>query len=183
VTRPSSRALLLASAAAVLAGCAWTSPSTTQLPYEPSDGTGGAIGDLLLRNVLVVAAEEGGTGALVGVLVNRGPDELSVELTTLPEDGGDSFSETVEVPANSSLRLEEEEVLLESVDVPLGALLPLEARTDEGGVELQLPVLDPSGPYDGLLPTSESTAEDPVTPSPSGEPSTNAPAETEGGDG
>lgn len=152
MTRLAARTLTpaAAAAAALLAGCAYTSPATTQLPYEPADGTGAAVGDVLLRNVLVVAEEEGAPGSLVGVVANRGLDDVEVQFS-LTEDGTTVGS--VEVPANTSVQLgpEGEEVVLDGVPAP-GALLPLDVRTGQGGTQIRVQVFEPEGPYEGYAP-------------------------------
>ena len=47
-------------------------------PYAPSDGLQAELGDLLVRNMLVVSEGDGAPGLLVGALVNRGDDDATV---------------------------------------------------------------------------------------------------------
>ena len=109
--------------------------------YDPSDGVSADVGDLDLRNILVVS-EDGEDGNLVLTVVNTGDEdaELGVQVG---EGGGEPLIIEVEAGATVSLGGDEEPLLLEGIDTQPGALLPLyfQYGTAEG-IEKLVPVLD-----------------------------------------
>jgi len=98
--RPRSAALLAAAAAGlVLSGCSFSSPDTSLQPYAPADGLQTEMGDVLVRNMLVVSEGGGEPGLLVGALVNRGQEDTIVQVEV-----ADTSAEIV-VPAGVSVVL------------------------------------------------------------------------------
>ena len=64
-----------AAALAVLtgvSGCAYISPQATMDSYAPTDGIQMDLGDVQLRNILVVAEDENSEGRVLGTLINTG---------------------------------------------------------------------------------------------------------------
>jgi len=121
--------------------------------YDASDGVSANVGDLDLRNVLVVS-EDGADGNLVMTVVNTGEDDATLGVQ-FGEGGGDVIE--VEVEAGQTLVLgsdEDEPVLLEGIDAEVGGLLPMYFQYgDAEGVEKQVPVLDARLPeYADLAP-------------------------------
>lgn len=84
-------------AAPLLAGCSWFSPMTTGLDYQAGDGREFTKGELAIRNAMVVAGEDGTTGAVVATLVNTGEDSISVDFG----DAGPKF----DVPAGKLIKV------------------------------------------------------------------------------
>ena len=109
--------------------------------YDPSDGVSANVGDLDLRNILVVS-DDGEDGNLVLTVVNTGEEdaELGVQVG---EGGGEPLIIEVEAGATVSLGGDEEPLLLEGIDTQPGALLPIffQYGTAEG-IEKLVPVLD-----------------------------------------
>jgi hypothetical protein len=109
--------------------------------YDPSDGVSANVGDLDLRNILVVS-DDGEDGNLVLTVVNTGEEdaELGVQVG---EGGGEPLMIEVEAGATVSLGGDEEPLLLEGIDTQPGALLPIffQYGTAEG-IEKLVPVLD-----------------------------------------
>jgi len=121
--------------------------------YDASDGVSANVGDLDLRNVLVVS-EDGVDGNLVMTVVNTGEDDATLGVQF--GEGGSDVVE-VEVEAGQTLVLgsdEEDPVLLEGIDAEVGGLLPMYFQYgDAEGVEKQVPVLDARLPeYADLAP-------------------------------
>lgn len=152
-----------------LAGCAGLSPATIATPYAAADGVAGSLSNAAdgssveLRNMLVVAAESGGTGRLVGTLANSGstPVQVLVGLTPTPGAAG-AAPATIAVPAKGAVQLGngKGEVLLAGVPAA-GRLVSITAQTGTGGAaQLRLPVVAPVGYYQTLAP--------PVAPPPTG---------------
>lgn len=120
--------------------------------YDPSDGVSADVGDLDLRNVLVVS-EDGIDGNLVLTVVNTGDDdaELGVQV-----GGGGGETRIIEVEAGATVSLggEEEPLLLEDIDTQPGGLLPIYFQYGSAeGIEKLVPVLDGRMPeYADLVP-------------------------------
>ncbi|MER7796274.1 DNA modification methylase [Microbacterium sp. NPDC096154] len=124
-------------------GCASITPQATTIIYSASDGVnvpsaeGAAV---TVRNAVVVADDEGTDGNLVAALVNTTDSSATLNL----EWG--SQTATVRVPAGEVVSLgagSEEPLLLEGIDTPAGATLPLYFQSgDAEGVVTEVPVLD-----------------------------------------
>jgi hypothetical protein len=109
--------------------------------YDPSDGVSADVGDLDLRNILVVS-EDGEDGNLVMTVVNTGDEdaELGVQVG---EGGGQTLIVEVEAGATVSLGGDEEPLLLEGIDTEPGSLVPIFFQYGSAeGIEKLVPVLD-----------------------------------------
>lgn len=151
------KARLAASAALALgiivgaSGCSMITYQATTEVYDASDGVSANVGDLDLRNILVVMEEGADEGNLVFTVANSGDD---TELTAEPVSG-DAVS--LEIGANEQLVLggeDEEPLLLEGIDTTPGAMLDIYFHADGAeGVEIRVPVLDGRLPeYRKLVP-------------------------------
>lgn len=153
-SRPSARPVAVGAVvalAAVLSGCSATNPITTEEPYSASDGVRATLGSVTAENLLVIAAEADGPGAVQGALTNRGDDAVTVDLVL----GGDS--EQLRLGAGETLLLggtEGEELVLTTPAAP-GAVADLTLRTaGDGEIAFQVPVLDGTLPeYADLVPS------------------------------
>ena len=131
-------AALAGSAALALAGCSVASTITTQGGYEPSDGVRADVGDVRGGNLLVVAAEDGGPGVVLGYLTNAGDEQAEVSLGPEGVEGG---------------------LTVVRVDGAPGAPTALELRVERGGsAVVEVPVLDGTlAEYAGVVPTPLTT--------------------------
>ncbi|MBG6239156.1 hypothetical protein IWX78_002135 [Mycetocola sp. CAN_C7] len=155
------KARLIASvvlAASVVLGtsaCNLISPQSTTEHYDASDGVSGRIGDLKLRNAVIISGD-GTDGNLLLSITNSGVSQnLTVQF-------GDGESLVTGIPRQSTVSFgaeDEDPILLEGIDTKPGALLPVYFQYgDETGVELLVPVLDGSlEEYSEFVP--ESSAE------------------------
>jgi hypothetical protein len=131
-------------------GCAMLSTQATQIPYSPADGVNiPDSGPLQVRNVLIVADEDGVDGNLVAAIVNATTE--SHTLTIEYGEGSSTTTEEIRVPANTTVSLgteETEPLLLEGIDTKPGADLPMFFQSGDGeGVLFTVPVLDGSLDY------------------------------------
>ncbi|WP_168626302.1 hypothetical protein [Cryobacterium sp. BB307] len=146
----------VALASLVLAGttaCTFLTPQATLEPYDPSDGFGATIGNLEVRNAIIVS-EDGQTGNLVVVLANGTDRSMDVKLQWENADG-DKVDQRVHLNADSIKNLgEDQQVVLTDIDTQPGALFPVFIQYgSETGKQLNVPVLDGTLPeYQGLLP-------------------------------
>ncbi|MBG6225288.1 hypothetical protein IWX63_001860 [Arthrobacter sp. CAN_A2] len=142
--RPGVSAAILVAGLIALTGCAtggednWNSTAV---------GDDKSVGALDLRSVLLVAAEDGGPARLLGTLENN--TDQPIEVTISDEDE----ETTLTVPGDGSIGLDTDETLLQSAGDAPGARTTLTATTDEGDVELLVPVVDGTlDPYEPYLP-------------------------------
>ena len=120
--------------------------------YDASDGVSVNVGDLDVRNILVVS-DDGEDGNLVLTVVNTGEDDVELGVQ-VGEGGSEPLMIEVEAGATVSLGGDEEPLLLEGIDTKPGALLPMffQYGTAEG-IEKLVPVLDGRLPeYSDLAP-------------------------------
>ena len=150
------KARLAASAALALgiaiggSGCAMITYQATTEPYDPSDGVSADVGDLALRNILVVS-EDGDEGSMTLSVSNSGSEDATLEL----EVGGETLE--VDVDAGQTVAPgagDEDPLLIERLDAEVGGLVPVFVTTEGAeGREVRVPVLDGRLPeYEDLLP-------------------------------
>lgn len=154
-------AMTTALAAALMvgtSGCTFGAAIATNIPYSPSDGTGTVVGDIAVRNALLIT-DDGDRLNLVVSLVNRGEADRAV--TVQWEGASGRESERILVDGNDTAQLggpDEPQIIIEGVDVTPGSLYPVFFQYgDEPGSELQVPVLD------GTLPEYELYVPEPAT--------------------
>lgn len=132
------------------AGCTFDAEIATNIPYSPSDGTGTSVGDIDVRNALLVT-DDGETLNLVVSLVNQSDSDRAVTIQWEGADGRESDRVLVDGSSTTQLGSQDEQrILIEGVDVTPGGLFPVFFQYgDEPGSELLVPVLD------GALPEYE----------------------------
>ncbi|GAA1946694.1 hypothetical protein [Agromyces allii] len=129
-------------------GCSMVTYQATTEHYDASDGVSITVGELDLRNILVVS-EDGVDGNLVMTVINPGDDDKTLKI----EAG--SATQELEVEAHSTVVLggeETEPLLLEGIDAEVGGLTPIFFQyASVEGIEKKVPVLD-DRLYEGLAP-------------------------------
>ena len=146
-------AVTLAGAVLALSGCQ-TSPIQTDVPYQPADGVAVDLGDVQIRDLLVVTAAKGEIGTLSGLVVNKSNAPVTVTFTTGP--GVDGLARAL-VPADGQTRLSGVEgatpVTLPSIAAAPGDIIKVIVSTPAAGApEVSVPVLLPTGYYASLTP-------------------------------
>ena len=135
-------------------GCAFISTQATTIQYAPSDGIiiDPVSGPVQIRNVLIVANEDGSAGNLLGAFVNSTDENHTVTMEF--GEPGSGVSETVRVPANTVVSLGvdgEDPILLEGIEMLPGSDVPASFQSGDGETVLaDVPVLD--GEQDYLAP-------------------------------
>ena len=155
--------VVLASAVVLLstAGCTFFAPQTTLKPYDPSDGVNTQIGEVYVRNVLLLT-EDGKDASLLLSVVNETDNGQSVQFQY---EGTDSDGTTGKVDksvfANAGTATSvgghgENQIVLTGINAKPGSLFPVFVQYgDETGKQLLVPVLDGTiKPYDELLPSA-----------------------------
>jgi len=136
-------------------GCTLNAEIATQKDYDPSDGVGAEIGELSLRNIMLIT-NDAGEANLVMTVVNAGGSDVSLNVQY--SDGADESNASIDVPgAPALLRVGDNPdsgVVLSGSDVVAGGLTPLYFQYGNTPGELVLvPVLDGALPeYELLVP-------------------------------
>ena len=154
---------LVAAGAVALTGCQTQSPIQTQFSYQPADGVAVSLGDVQVRDLLVVASAKDQPGALSGAVVNNGDSDVKVSFAT-----ASGAQAEVTVPAHDSAKLADAANVtsLPSVTANPGSLIEMEVSTPSGGAQqVKVPVLLPQGYYATITPSATSTSTPSVTDS------------------
>jgi hypothetical protein len=149
-----------------LSGCAlWTSPETGR-DYDASDGVSLDLGDLELRNV-VVLTEDGELGNLVGTAVNTTGSDIDFTVQWNVDGEYYEVELTADAHGRTSFGTDGEQVTLEPLGQKPGSLLDTVVHTSDDQAELRVPVLDATLPeYGPALPTPTPTPTPKSTPTP-----------------
>lgn len=143
-TATARHAALVLGASALLVTTAGCSAIAGDEPLPPEEleaialGANAEVSDVAARSIVLVAADRGEPGRLLGTLFNGGDAPVEVELS----DEDDAV--VVEVPAGGLVALEEQEFLLGTVEQIPGSYVELGMDVDGEAVEMQVPVRDGS---------------------------------------
>ncbi len=155
-------------AAAVLAlgvalgtsGCNLIQPQATTNPYDASDGVSVNVGDLSLRNLMIISDDGENGNLLVGIANATGAD---VDLHIGFVSGGEIVDGHLEVPTNDKSVTSwgagsEDRIILGGINTIPGGLLELEFEADGVSKTVLVPVLTSQLPeYEGLEPKKVTT--------------------------
>lgn len=147
--------VIAATVALIASGCTFLTPQATLDKYDPSDGTSVTVGDVLVRNAILLSAD-GETASLLASLINRGTSSATVKLQ-YENASGATVDETIHLNGSTTKLIGDgsgETLILEGLDAPVGTLLDIYVQIgNETGEVLGVPVLDGSLPeYRNLLP-------------------------------
>lgn len=162
--RAVATALLAAALAVGVAGCTFLSSEILPRQYDPSDGIGADIGELDVRNALLVT-EEGNRANLIVSVVNQSNEDqaLSVQYESNAAAAvGGRVTVDLDIPARSTVTFgwqDAEQLVLEGIDTAAGDLFPVYFLSGGAeGVELKIPVLDTTlAEYSTLAPRPSPT--------------------------
>jgi len=134
------------------------SPMQTAMPYQPADGVAVDLGDVQIRDLLIIAGAKGEVGVLSGMVVNKG--KQAAVITFRAGSGGGAA--TREIPAGRQARLSGVEgtapVTLPDISAAPGGMVRLTVGTPAGGnPEVSVPVMLPDGIYSGITPGPSQT--------------------------
>jgi hypothetical protein len=156
-------------------GCNLYAPQATTIKYDASDGVSGDVGDLAIRNAILLT-EDGENANLLVHVVNSSDEDI--DMVVQYEGVDDEVTTTVTIDANSTgeIGVEGGDSVAVEGEVLAGSLFPVFFQYGEyTGTELLVPVLDGSlAVYSTLVPTEKPTtapAEAPAeTPAPTATP-------------
>ena len=152
--RPLGALVTIAGLTLVAAGCAPVPiRSQTQEWYEPADGVSAQAGDIAIRNVLLVAKEDGSVATVLATFANTGAEDEFLEVHV-----GDSIATAttgpVEIPEDGYARLGPDDARLDvfGADVQPGQFVDVEfVFRDAPRAEVEALVQRPEGDYEGAL--------------------------------
>ena len=149
-----------------VSSCSAVNEQATVREYSPSDGIVENVGEVELRNLLVVSNGDGEAGRVLGTVVNASPDNVDFSLAM----GGTTLTWNIE--SGDKVIFEdittEAEVTVPNVDVLPGTGLRADASNGAETVELKVPVVDGTlEDYREYLPTPSPTPLDGATMVPS----------------
>lgn len=140
-----SRATSIAAAVLVLlslTGCTFGATQSTRQQYDPSDGFGATVGDIAIRNAILVS-NDGVNANLAVNLINTSNQNHRVVVSWESATGRVERNVYVSQDSTLSTGPEGNRFLLRGIDAPLGSLFPVFFQYgDEPGQEITVPVLD-----------------------------------------
>jgi hypothetical protein len=145
--RTASSIVLAALIAVGTSSCTFITPQASRISYFPSDGFDATVGDIEVRNAILLTSGEADAGAsLVVTLVNGSETSQSVSFQH-EATGGGSDRETVAVDAEPGLTRfgaeDSETIVFESIEATPGSLAKVYIQYgDAEGVEMDVPVLN-----------------------------------------
>lgn len=135
-----------------LSGCNLWLDVETQRSYEPSDGVSVDVGDLQVRNLMVIS-EDGELGNLLGAVVNTTGSPINF---TVQWDAAGSYHEvalTADAYSTSTVGVDEQQ-LISPLDAIPGSLLEVVVHTADDQKGILVPVLDGTlAEYSDAIPT------------------------------
>jgi hypothetical protein len=155
------------------AGCNFLAPQATLEHYDPSDGVGGTVGNIDVRNAVIVS-NNGETGNLIATFVNNDAKSHRVLIQQGTTKKTDEYV-TVEPGQVKTIGSDDStQVQFTKMNVKAGAMLPVYFQyADKTGVQLLVPVLTNGlKEYKSYTPTP-APASPLITPAPSETPATN----------
>jgi hypothetical protein len=141
------------------AGCSFFAPQTTLKPYNPSDGVGAKVGNIVVSNALLLS-KDGKTGSLLVNLINDGSNGVTVKFQYDAKVDGTAAKVNTDVtvdpgPATSFGGNGDRKFILDGISTKPGELFPIYVQYgQQAGKEMLIPVLDGTLPqYTNLMPT------------------------------
>jgi len=131
--------------ALLLTGCSYFAPTATLIEYDPADGVGADLGDVLLRNVQVVTNEDGSRANITFTAVNGGD---AVELNYSVPTAAGQVDDWIPIAPGSTLVGEKQPhlIIVDEPDAEVGGLLEVTFQAgDADSATLLVPVLDVTG--------------------------------------
>ncbi|PFG30784.1 hypothetical protein [Paramicrobacterium agarici] len=152
--------VLAAAVALGTSGCGLLASQATTIRYDASDGVSGSVGDVDVRNALIIAGEDGAVGHLVVTLINNGTSSHSVTVEFADGTSTDVMIEADEVftfSADAERDDEYENIVIDPLTVQVGSTTEVFFQYGtETGVTLDVPVYTGElEEYSTLVPTPE----------------------------
>lgn len=144
------------------AGCLVLSPVQTNQPYVPADGMPADVGDVALRDLLLVGGA-GGPAVISGSAINEGGENVQVQVQQQAADGTTSGGSEIALTPRAQVDLSSQGLVLSKVDAKPGALATLRITATPGGTTVvTVPVLAATDYYSTVTPPPTAPAGTPT---------------------
>lgn len=128
----------------ILSGCFVFSPMATETMYNPGDGVNVDLGEVQVRDMLVIGSAEDAPATLVAYVVNHSSEPVTVDFT------GSGGTASVEVEPNSSTQVSppgEGGSSFDSLGAAPGAMVPIQVSVNGGpAAEIGTPTISSENP-------------------------------------
>lgn len=127
----------------------------TLIKYDPSDGVGGDIGHIQVRNAIALPSDDGHAVSLLVTIINSDSAPHSVKFQY--ESAGEKKDQSVVVKAGETLSFgttpDAQQLVFLTTDATAGSLFPVYVQYGKvPGEQLLVPVLAATGIYEDLKP-------------------------------
>jgi len=150
-TRAVAALAALAASTSLLGGCQLISPRQTDKMYDAGDGVSVDVGEIQVRNLVVVGTKAGGAGTVSAAVGNPTGEAVTLTFATAEANA------TAQIPAHSTVDLSKSDtkVVLSKVDQAPGDMTQLSVSSVASGQSpVLVPVVPGTGYYEGLAPTT-----------------------------
>lgn len=140
-------------------GCSAINEQSTTRVYSASDGVRLDMGQLELRNMLIISEAAGGAGRVAGTFYNQADSDITL---TISGAQGSQTEITVKPGVPLVLNSKSDKAILSTMDQAPGSNESIELRQSGAGSEtatIKVPVLDGTlAEYTNLVPSEEASA-------------------------
>jgi hypothetical protein len=147
--------------AAVTTGCQVNSPVQTNVPYIPADGVPAEVGQLAVRN-LVLVGDGTGTAVVSGSAINLGAEDMTVQIAPQADPnatGAQPTGSEVQLGPREQVDLTTKGLQLSSLTTKPGGIVPLTITSSTGGTTVvKVPMLPATGYYATVTPAAAPTS-------------------------
>ena len=146
----------------VTAGCQVNNPVTTDIQYSPADGVPANVGELAIRDLVLVGD---GTGVVViaGNAINKGADAMTVQIAAQPNATADPSTSPqggseLQLGPREQVDLATKGLQLADVTAKPGTIVPVSVTSSTGGTTVvSVPVLPAVDHYATVTPAPTSS--------------------------
>ena len=146
----------------VTAGCQVNNPVTTDIQYSPADGVPANVGELAIRDLVLVGD---GTGVVViaGNAINKGTDAMTVQIAAQPNATADPSTSPqggseLQLGPREQVDLATKGLQLADVTAKPGTIVPVSVTSSTGGTTVvSVPVLPAVDHYATVTPAPTSS--------------------------
>lgn len=136
-----------------LSGCSLAASITTSQAYDPSDGVGVTLQDVVVHNLIVISEGKDQPAVIIGSITNPRNEAVTVTISA-PGSSADPVSVKVDPRTTLRLGVGDDDALVETQSTVLpGLLANIVVTLNNGDYEaLQVPVVDGTfEEYRGIL--------------------------------
>jgi hypothetical protein len=122
-----------------ITGCSVINEQSTTRQYAASDGIVENLGDIELRNILIVSAEEGAPGTLLGTIFNKSDEPVQVRIE------GENETSEITIEGEGKYVFEDEtsdDGTLQGISEVPGSLVDLDFSVGSESATYGVPVVD-----------------------------------------